>query len=103
MRQWWARWWQVGVPGMLAHRKWTKETEPPAIGEVVYITSPAGGRMGIVEELNKSKDGLVRSAVIKTRSQTERTFRLTTQGVQNLIRLTHSEEDEEKQEDDRKC
>ena len=76
---------------MLAHRKWTKERDPPKIGEVVYITTPTGGRHGVVEELHASDDGLVRSITVRTRAPGEKTFRVTHQGIQNVIRIQEEE------------
>ena len=91
LRQWWREWWRVGIPEMLAHRKWTKERDPPKIGEVVYITTPTGGRHGVVEELHASDDGLVRSITVRTRAPGEKTFRVTHQGIQNVIRIQEEE------------
>lgn len=70
----WQRWLKEYVPMLMARKKWQKETRNVAVGDVVLLVSEGAPRgywpLGIVEEVFKSADGVVRSALVRTAAGT---------------------------------
>ena len=66
----WKRWIQEYLPTLQRRSKWNQIHESLKPGDVVLVvdeTVPRGQwPMGVIQAVNKSKDGLVRSATVKT-------------------------------------
>ena len=64
----WKKWLQEYLPTLQQRSKWNQIHESLKPGDVVLVvdeTVPRGQR-GFIQAVNKSKDGLVRSATVKT-------------------------------------
>lgn len=70
----WERWRQDYLCTLQERKKWRKEKENLKIGQLVLLGNekfpPAAWALGRVIELKASKDGLIRTAVVKTASST---------------------------------
>ena len=94
----WRRWLREYLPTLQIRRKWTREVEPPRIGEIVLLNSPSTNRnrwpLAIVERLERSADGLIRTVVLRTsqgvlREDLRSVYRL--EGVDSKIDSRHPE------------
>jgi hypothetical protein len=69
-QQFWKRWINEYLPTLCQRKKWNTPTKPIEVGDVVLITDENTTRdvwlKGIIVEVNKAKDGQVRSAKVKT-------------------------------------
>ena len=68
----WRRWTREYVPTLIKREKWTRDTQPLAVGDVVLVAEdnlPRGRwPLARVSKLLPGRDGRVRSAELKTRS-----------------------------------
>ena len=70
--QFWKRWLHEYLPELQRRQKWNEETVNINVGDLVLILDENLARgswpLGLVMETNVGKDGLVRSARIKTKT-----------------------------------
>lgn len=70
VQHFWDRWKEEYLTTLQERKKWRKEKEPIKIGQVVVIKAenfpPTCWALGRVDELITSKDGVVRSAYVRT-------------------------------------
>ena len=68
----WRRWMREYIPTLIARRRWNADTRNVTVGDVVLLVSDDEPRghwpLGIVEDVYPSKDGIVRSALVRTSS-----------------------------------
>ena len=68
----WRRWLREYLPTLIYRKKWNQESRNLAVKDVVLLASDDTPRgywpLGVVEEVNKSSDGTVRSALVRTAS-----------------------------------
>ena len=78
--------------------KWFRSEKDLKVGDVVYFRKDEGSAIkgawttGVVEEIVKSGDGLVREATVKYCNSTEDTPRFTDRSVRTLVRLFNVED-----------
>ncbi|XP_051159838.1 uncharacterized protein LOC127280693 [Leptopilina boulardi] len=88
--QFWERWLKEYVPTMIARQKWTEETDPLEVGDVVLVAHPQETRSswprGIIEAVYPGPDGRIRVVMVKT---ARGKFRRPTTG---LIRISKKDE-----------
>ena len=95
-------WWKVWVNEKIVDYipkspKWRTTTAQPAIGDIVVflkLEAEAGfgepvWRMGRVEKLEFSADGIIRSVVISYKNNPEKVFRTTRRSVRKVAILHH--------------
>ena len=67
----WKRWIQEYLPTLTKRTKWFQKQKNLVVNDVVIVVDPNLPRnnwpLGIITEVNKGKDGKVRSAVVKTK------------------------------------
>ena len=72
--EFWKKWLRHYLPELQCRRKWTHKTRNVVVGDLVLVAhenTPRGvWPMGIVQSVQTSTDGLVRSARIRTKSST---------------------------------
>ncbi|XP_058816083.1 uncharacterized protein LOC131679388 [Topomyia yanbarensis] len=65
----WQRWVKEYIPTINRRTKWYEDSEPIAVGDLVYITDGSSRRCwtrGVVEQLIRGRDGRVRQAMVRT-------------------------------------
>ena len=72
----WRRWLREYLPTLIARSKWDKNTRNLAVSDVVLLASEDAPRgywpLGVVEEVDTGRDGVVRSALVRTATGTYR-------------------------------
>ena len=72
----WRRWLKEYLPTLIARKKWHKVTRNVAVGDVVLLVSEDAPRgywpLGVVQEVTKGEDGVVRPALVRTATGTYR-------------------------------
>ena len=75
VNQFWSKWVRFYLPELQKRQKWFNVTENLAIGDLVLLADVNTPRslwpLGLVREVTKGRDGLVRSAKLETRSTKE--------------------------------
>ena len=70
----WYRWREEYVHSLTIRRKWTQPKRSLEVGDVVLLNDKGARRnewpMGVVTQVKRSQDGLVRSATIKLANKT---------------------------------
>ncbi|XP_073946598.1 uncharacterized protein [Choristoneura fumiferana] len=70
--QYWSRWVREVLPDLLPRQKWHEEHRNLQVGDLVLVADPNAPRnhwaRGLVQEVRPGKDGRVRTALIKTKS-----------------------------------
>ena len=82
------------VPKLMKAYKWYKSGEMLKVDDIVYFQKAISElsskwSLGIVTEIEKGKDGLVRRATIKYQNSSEDAPRFTDRAAQSLIKLFH--------------
>ncbi|XP_062558269.1 uncharacterized protein LOC134223145 [Armigeres subalbatus] len=65
----WQRWVKEYIPNINQRTKWHGESQPIAVGDLVYITDSGNRRSwtrGIIEQLIQGRDGRIRQALVRT-------------------------------------
>ena len=72
----WRRWLREYLPTLIARSKWDTNTRNLAVSDVVLLASEDAPRgywpLGVVEEVDTGRDGVVRSALVRTATGTYR-------------------------------
>ena len=100
---WFKVWSDSYVPKLLFRPKWFKNESDLKIGDLVYFQksdSELGGSwmLGMIAEIERSRDGLIRKVTLKYRNATESQDRTTDRSVRKLCKLW-SEDDWNLQDD----
>ena len=70
----WRRWLKEYLPTLIARKKWDKDTRNLAVNDVVLLAADDSPRgywpLGVVQQVYKSEDGVVRSAMVRTATGT---------------------------------
>ena len=87
---WWEAWLTCAVPKIMPKPKWFRSDAHLKVGDVVLFNKIEGSlvdayRFGMVETVQQSADGHIRSAVIRYRNATEEIDRVTVRAVRSLV------------------
>ena len=68
-RDFWQRWSAEASPSLIVRQKWHRKSRNLCVGDVVMIAEPtkmkARYKLAVVEEVKVSRDGFVRSAILR--------------------------------------
>ena len=91
-KAWYKVWYDTYVPKLLFRPKWFRDECDLKIGDIVYfkkseseLSSP--WTLGMIAELEKSRDDLIRKVVIKYRNSTESQDRTTRRNVRTVCKI----------------
>ena len=93
--QFWICWKRDYLKSLQIRKKWRKPNRNVAVGDVVVIKDKSQRNlwpMGLVLDVKTSKDGLVRSATIKTKASTSTNPSYLKRAIHDLVVLTSREE-----------
>ena len=88
---WWEAWLVSALPKVVPQPKWYKTDEHLKLGDIVLFRESEGSivagryKYGIVDEVQESADGRIRSATIRYRNATEDFDRTTNRAVRSLV------------------
>ena len=87
---WWEAWLTSALPRISPKRKWFKNDRDIKVGDIVLFDKSEGSligeyKYGIVEHVNVSADGRIRSVIIKYRNANENIYRKTNRAVRTLV------------------
>ena len=100
-KSWWAVWKNEKILDYIPQStKWKKTSAQPAVGDVVIFLKSESDvgfgdpvwKMGRVEEVQYSNDGVIRSVKVLYKNHNERVFRSTTRSVRKIAILHHEGE-----------
>jgi len=91
---WFEVWLLCHVPKLLEQDKWFRSDLQPAVGDVVLFLKQESNfgknyQYGMIEELEPSKDGVVRKVLVRYKNHQEQSFRFTKRSIRSLV-LIHS-------------
>ena len=97
-KAWYRLWKDAVVPKLIRQPKWFKTDKHLRPGDLVYFEKDPSKLssvwvMGRVDQVVRSKDGLVREAIVAYRNHTENFNRLTNRAVRSLVKLFSIDED----------
>ena len=89
---WFETWLTSYVPTLMNHPKWFKDDFDLTVGDVVLFLKHDGQlsgvyQYGMIDEVKTSKDGKIRSAVVKYRNHNESVDRFTNRAVREIIMI----------------
>ena len=94
---WFEAWLITYVPKLMLHPKWFDNDANIKIGDVVLFLKSEKElsndyQYGMIVEVNKGRDGNIRSATVKYRNHTEKADRFTTRATRQLVVIHPSDE-----------
>ena len=89
---WFENWLISYVPSLMSHPKWFKNDIDLNVGDIVLFLKQEGHLSGIyqygmIHQIKKSKDGKIRSAIVKYRNQNESVDRFTNRAVREIVMI----------------
>ena len=70
----WRRWLKEYLPTLITRKKWNKDSRNVSVDDVVLLMAEDAPRgfwpLGVVQEVTKGVDGVVRSALVRTAAGT---------------------------------
>ena len=87
---WWEAWLVSALPKLVPKPKWFSNDQDLKVGDVVIFVKDEGSysgeyKFGIIDGVNVSKDGKIRSVVVKYRNAQEEIMRTTHRAVRTLV------------------
>ena len=89
---WFKIWKESYLPKLFFKPKWYRTDHDLKVGDLVYFIKAESKlsndyTMGMVEQVNTGKDGLIRRVVVKYFNETEKNARMTDRAVRSLVRI----------------
>ena len=95
---WFEVWLLCHVPKFFSQEKWFESDRQPRKGDIVFFLKQESSisntdyHYGIIEEVEHSKDGIVRKATVAYKNHGEKTFRSTRRSVRSLLLIRSIDE-----------
>ena len=94
VNRFWRRWLAEYLPKLTIRQKWLEERPPLKVGDIVLISEDNVKRgnwpLAIVEEIYQGKDGLVRTATLRTKMGKRLRSDSTRQGGENVKSINYT-------------